>query len=162
MPFSALDRQRKIYLEGLSGIRSVVSTDSTKLEENAKSCMSPRAFAYIAGGSGSESTMRTNRDSFEAVRIVPRMLRNVEERDTSIELFGKKLPSPFLLAPIGVLELVHPEADLAVAKAAADASLLGHAVQGDRIADSRVPARAKTGADRETSESRRDSDTVRV
>lgn len=81
--------------------------------------MSPRAFAYIAGGAGVESTMRSNRDDIERIKIVPRMLRNVEERDTSIDLFGKKLSSPFLLAPLGVLELVHPEADIAVAKAAA-------------------------------------------
>lgn len=120
MPFSALDRQKEIYLRGLSGIRSGVSTDAGKLEENAKVHMSPRAFAYIAGGAGMESTMRANRDELDKIRIVPRMLRNVEERDTSIELFGKKLPSPFLLAPIGVLELVHPEADIAVARAAAE------------------------------------------
>jgi lactate 2-monooxygenase len=47
------------------------------------------------------------------------MLRNVSERDTSVELLGQKYASPFLLAPIGVLELVHPHADVAVAKAAA-------------------------------------------
>ena len=46
------------------------------------------------------------------------MLRDVSERDTSIELFGRRLHSPFLLAPIGVLELAHREADLAVARAA--------------------------------------------
>jgi lactate 2-monooxygenase len=44
----------------------------------------------------------------------------VERRDTSVELFGQRLPSPFLLAPIGVLELAHPEADCAVARAARD------------------------------------------
>jgi lactate 2-monooxygenase len=47
------------------------------------------------------------------------MLRNVGERNTGIELFGQKLPSPILLSPVGVLEMVHPDADLAVAKAAA-------------------------------------------
>jgi lactate 2-monooxygenase len=47
------------------------------------------------------------------------MLRDVSVRDTSIELFGIKLQSPILLAPIGVLELAHPNADVAVAKAAA-------------------------------------------
>ncbi len=119
MPFSAVDRQKQIYLEGLSGLRPAVNIDATLLEERAKAHMSPRAFAYVAGGAGVESSMRVNRDGFEKTRIVPRMLRNVEERDTSIELFGKKLSSPFLLAPLGVLELVHPEADLAVAKAAA-------------------------------------------
>ena len=120
MPFSALDRQKEIYLRGLSGIRSGISTDAVKLEENAKAHVSPRAFAYIAGAAGMESTMRANRDELERIRVVPRMLRNVEERNTSIELFGKKLSSPFLLAPIGVLELVHPEADIAVARAAAE------------------------------------------
>ncbi|MBV9945113.1 MAG: alpha-hydroxy-acid oxidizing protein [Solirubrobacterales bacterium] len=48
------------------------------------------------------------------------MLRDVEHRDTSIELFGQRLASPFLLAPVGVLELAHPEADCAVARAARD------------------------------------------
>jgi lactate 2-monooxygenase len=120
MPFSATDRQKQIYLEGLKGFRPAISIDTNKLEEDAKGHMSQRAFAYIAGGAGVESSIRLNREEFEKVRIVPRMLCNVEERDTSIELFGKKHPSPLLLAPIGVLELVHPEADLAVAKAAAE------------------------------------------
>src|SRR5215204_1218888 len=119
MPFSAVDRQKQIYLEGLKGFRPAVRIDANKLEENAKAHMSQRAFAYIAGGAGAESSMHLNREEFEKVRIVPRMLCNVEERDTSIDLFGKKLPSPLLLAPLGVLELVHPEADLAVARAAA-------------------------------------------
>lgn len=51
---------------------------------------------------------------------MPRMLRDVSRRDLGIELFGRRLPTPFLLAPIGVLELAHPEADLAVARAAAE------------------------------------------
>ncbi|HMG88883.1 MAG TPA: lactate 2-monooxygenase [Chryseolinea sp.] len=119
MPFSAVDRQKQIYLEGLNGFRPAVSIDANKLEENARAHMSQRAFAYVAGGAGAESSMRLNREEFEKIRIVPRMLCNVEERDLSIELFGKKLSSPLLLAPVGVLELVHPEADLAVARAAA-------------------------------------------
>jgi L-lactate dehydrogenase (cytochrome) len=43
----------------------------------------------------------------------------VSVRDTSVELFGRRLPAPLLLAPVGALELVHDEADLAVARAAA-------------------------------------------
>src|SRR5262245_43606784 len=81
--------------------------------------MSPEAFAYIAGGAGLEETVRANRSAFERVQIVPRVLRDVSTRDTSVELFGRRLPGPFLLAPIGVLEMAHREADLAVARAAA-------------------------------------------
>ena len=47
------------------------------------------------------------------------MLRDASTRDLSVELFGRRLASPFLLAPIGVLEMAHREADLAVARAAA-------------------------------------------
>jgi lactate 2-monooxygenase len=48
------------------------------------------------------------------------MMRDVSVRDNSLELFGRRLDSPFLLAPIGVLEMAHEEADSAVARAAAE------------------------------------------
>ena len=80
--------------------------------------MRPEAFAYVAAGAGSEETLRANRAAFERWRIVPRMLRDVSGRDTGAELLGRRLESPFLLAPIGVLELAHRQADLAVARAA--------------------------------------------
>ncbi len=83
-----------------------------------KTCPS-QAYAYIAGGAGNESTLRSNRAAFEKYKIIPRMLRDVSTRDISIELFGQKLSSPLLLCPIGVLEMAHPQADLAVGKAAA-------------------------------------------
>ncbi len=118
MATSSLNWQKEIYLNGFAGILPSVNIDLQKLEQTAKAKMSSEAFAYIAGGAGNESTIRSNRDAFEKYKIMPRMLRNVSERDTSIELFGQQLPSPFLLAPVGVLEMVHPEADLAVGRAA--------------------------------------------
>ena len=81
--------------------------------------MSREAFAYTAGGAGSESTVGANRAAFDRWRIVPRVLRDVSVRDTSIELYGRRLPTPLVLSPIGVLELMHHDADLAVARAAA-------------------------------------------
>jgi lactate 2-monooxygenase len=113
-----LERQRGIYLRGVSGTTPRVPTDATLLEERAKDAMSEQAYAYIAGGAGTGATMRANRAAFDRWRIVPRMLRDVSERDTSVELFGRRLPAPFLLAPIGVSEMVHKDADLAVARAA--------------------------------------------
>ena len=64
--------------------------------------------------------MRADRDAFERRQLVPRMLRDVSVRDTSVELFGRRLPAPLLLAPIGALGILHREADVAVAKAAAE------------------------------------------
>ena len=80
--------------------------------------MSDVAWAYVAGGAGRQRTVQANRDAFDRHRIVPRMLVDVEHRDTSVELFGRRLPAPLLFAPIGVLELAHRDADHAVARAA--------------------------------------------
>jgi lactate 2-monooxygenase len=113
-------RQRDIYVAGAGGQPPVVPVAWPELEAAAQTAMSSEAWAYIAGGAGRESTIDANRAAFERWRIVPRVLRDVEKRDLSIELFGQKLPSPLLLAPIGVLEMVHREADLAVARAAAE------------------------------------------
>jgi lactate 2-monooxygenase len=123
MKFSALEWQKEIYLNGFAGIKPQVSIDLANLEASARESMSPKAWAYIGGGAGIESTMTANRNAFDRQKIVPRMLCNVGERDTSITLFGKKLPSPFLLAPVGVLEMVHKEADVAVARAAAQLNI---------------------------------------
>lgn len=112
-------RQADIYLGALSGAQRSVPVDPVQLQESAQRRMSSEAFAYIAGGAGLEETMRANRAAFDRVQIVPRVLRDVSTRDTSVELFGRRLPGPFLLAPIGVLEMAHQEADLAVARAAA-------------------------------------------
>ena len=112
-------RQFEIYVAGARGKRPVLPFDPARLERLARKSMSRQAFAYLAGGAGLESTMAANRAAFERWRIVPRTLRDVSRRDISIELFGRRLPGPFLLAPIGVLELAHREADLAVARAAA-------------------------------------------
>jgi len=116
---SAPNWQKEIYLNGFAGKKLSAKASFEKLERKAKKEMSKEAFAYIAGGAGAEATMQANRNAFDRWQIVPRMLRDVSERDTSIELFGQKLPAPLLFAPVGVLEMVHPKADLAVAHAAA-------------------------------------------
>jgi lactate 2-monooxygenase len=120
---SGANRQKEIYTNGFVGIKPIVPIDAKKLEEAAAANMSPEAHGYILGGAGNESTIHNNRAAFEKNKIIPRMLRNVSERDTSIELFGQKFSSPFLLSPIGVLEMVHADADVAVGKAAAEVGM---------------------------------------
>ena len=117
--FSAINHQKEIYLSGFAGKMPLVPVDWRQLEEKARAVMSQEAYAYIAGGAGLESTVASNRSDFEKIKIVPRMLRDTSQRDTSIDLFGHRLPSPLLLSPVGVLEMVHPEADVAVGRAAA-------------------------------------------
>ena len=112
------ERQFDVYVAGARGVYPTVPVSYEKLEAAARKAMSAEGFAYVAGGAGREETMHANREAFERWRIVPRMLRDVSRRDTSVRLFGG-LPSPVVLCPIGVLEMAHPEADVAVARAAA-------------------------------------------
>ena len=114
----ALDWQRKIYLDGFAGKAPAIPAGAIQLEQAAIKKMTPAAAAYIVGGAGQEQTMLANQKGFGQWQLVPRMLRNVENPDLSIEFLGQKLSAPILLAPIGVLEMAHPEADLAVARAA--------------------------------------------
>jgi isopentenyl diphosphate isomerase/L-lactate dehydrogenase-like FMN-dependent dehydrogenase len=85
--------------------------------------MSRAAWAYIAGSAGRESTAHANHAAFDRRRIVPRVLRDVADRDLSMELFGRRYSAPIILQPVGVLGLVHRDADLAVARAASSANL---------------------------------------
>ncbi|HZE38790.1 MAG TPA: alpha-hydroxy-acid oxidizing protein, partial [Stackebrandtia sp.] len=113
------DTQAEIYRDGAYGRRRAVPIGPDALAEAARRAMSPTAAAYICGSAGAETTADANRAAFDRWRIVPRMLVDVSRRDTGIELFGRRHPTPFLTAPVGVLEMVDPRADLAVAEAAA-------------------------------------------
>jgi lactate 2-monooxygenase len=122
-PRPTLNRQSEIYLAGMAGKKPLIPVDAERLEAAARRRMSREAYAYVAGGAGGEATVRANREAFARRRIVPRMLRDVSTRDTTVQLFGRTLASPLLTAPVGVLELAHPGADLEVAHAAAAAGV---------------------------------------
>jgi lactate 2-monooxygenase len=88
-------------------------------EARAAEVLEPGPFDYIAGGAGSESTMRANLQAFERRRLRPRMLAGNVQRDISVDVLGTGSPAPFFLAPIGVLSIAHADGELAVARAAA-------------------------------------------
>jgi isopentenyl diphosphate isomerase/L-lactate dehydrogenase-like FMN-dependent dehydrogenase len=111
--------QNEIYLGGLAGQKPELPISYADLEARAKEVLTPEAYGYVAGGAGSEDTMRQNLEAFRRWRIVPRMLRDVSARDLSTEVLGTALPAPILLAPVGVLGIVHEDGELAVARAAA-------------------------------------------
>jgi lactate 2-monooxygenase len=115
MRFSGSEVQNAIYVSG----ESPWPIAPEEWEARAAEALEPGPFDYIAGGAGSESTMRANLEAFERRRLRPRMLTGNSERDITVEILGTKSPAPFLLAPIGVLSIAHPEGELAVARAAA-------------------------------------------
>lgn len=113
------DYQRRIYAAGLKGQRPALPLHIETLEAQARDILPPEAYWYVAGGSG-EATAKANRQAFDDYRLIPRMLTDVSRRDLSVELFGRRLPTPLLLSPIGVQGIVHPEAELAVARGASE------------------------------------------
>jgi lactate 2-monooxygenase len=115
------DYQIEIYFQGLSGVRSALPMTYSELEARAGAALSPELLSYVAGGAGNEHTQRLNVEAFDRWGLMPRMLRGAAERDLSIELFGISLPSPVMLAPIGVIGLCGQDGhgDLAAARAAA-------------------------------------------
>src|SRR6185503_5222788 len=113
----------EIYGRGMAGETPAVPVPVEDLERLARETMEERAANYVFAGAGSEGTMDANREAFRRHRIVPRMLRDVAERDLSTTVLGTPVPAPLLLAPIGVQKVVHEEGELGTARAAASLGL---------------------------------------
>jgi L-lactate dehydrogenase (cytochrome) len=113
------DYYREIYMRGLAGETPPVPVSFAELESKAVAAMEPRAANYVGAGAGSEDTIRANAEAFRHHRIVPRMLRDVAERDLSTTLLGTAMAAPLMLAPIGVQRVLHEDGELASARAAA-------------------------------------------
>src|SRR3954462_9628212 len=116
MSFSGSLIQNAIYIAQQPPEWPVAAED---WERAAEALLEPGPFGYIAGGAGSESTMRANLDAFAQWRLRPRMLTGNAVRDISVEVLGLRSPAPFFLAPIGVLSIAHESGEVGVAKAAA-------------------------------------------
>jgi lactate 2-monooxygenase len=111
--------QNEIYLAGMEGVRPEFPVEPAALETAAAGVFTPEAFGYVAGSAGTESTARANRAAFDRWRIVPRFLRDVSVRELATTVLGTPMPAPVVLAPVGVQGIVHADAELAVARAAA-------------------------------------------
>jgi isopentenyl diphosphate isomerase/L-lactate dehydrogenase-like FMN-dependent dehydrogenase len=110
--------QNEMYLQGLGDQLPMFTTDATRLEELARDALAAGPFGYVAGGAGSGATVRANRAAFDRWRIVPRMLTDATARDLSTSMLGVDMPAPVLFAPVGVQSIVHPDGELATARAA--------------------------------------------
>ena len=107
--------QAEIYVGGADEL----PLDPDEWESRAKAVLDPGPFDYIAGGAGGESTMHANREAFARWRLRPAMLAGNQQRDLRVSVLGTSSPTPFFLAPVGVLSAARPDGDLAVARAAA-------------------------------------------
>ena len=92
--------------------------DVFEFEPVMKVNVPPAHFGYMATGVDDELTLRANREGFQKFELRPRRLVDVSKIDMSVEIFGAKFDSPIVIAPTGSNRAFHPDAEIAVAKAA--------------------------------------------
>jgi L-lactate dehydrogenase (cytochrome) len=111
--------QNEIYLKGLFGEPPALPFDWREMRDAALGVMSEQAIGYVEGAAGAEDTAAANREAFGRWKLVPRMLRGIPAaRSHRATILGTEMPAPVMLAPIGVLSIVHPDAEPAAARGA--------------------------------------------
>jgi len=88
------------------------------LRKQAKARLPRAIFEFIERGTEDDCLIRQNREALERIKFDPRTLRDVSSRDQSITLFGRKQPTPMLIAPTGTADLMWYNGERAVAGAA--------------------------------------------
>lgn len=86
--------------------------------ERAQAHLPPASWAHIEAGADRELTLAANRTAFDRLRFLPRALTDLRGGSTALELFGRRLAAPILLAPVAYQKLAHPDGELATVRAA--------------------------------------------
>ncbi|MDZ4858696.1 MAG: alpha-hydroxy-acid oxidizing protein [Candidatus Hydrogenedentes bacterium] len=107
-----------VYMQGMLGAKPSLPMSLDGLEKRAREKLDPKAYWYVAGGAGMGDTVESNRAAFQRVQLVPRVCRDVSRRNWQTRILNTVATAPIMLAPVGVQEIVHPDAELAVARAA--------------------------------------------
>lgn len=94
-----------------------------KFAEEARKNMSAMAWDYYDSGALDEITLRQNRVAYERLSLLPRMLRDVSQRDSTTTVLGKPLASPLMVAPMAFQQLAHEVGESGTAKAVSDLGL---------------------------------------
>ena len=85
----------------------------------AQKRLPPFLFHYIDGGAYAEQTLKRNVADYADVALRQRVLKDMSQLDTSIELFGEKLSIPAILAPVGLLGMFARRGEVQASRAAA-------------------------------------------
>src|SRR5713226_803592 len=94
------------------------------LEQQAKQLLDQASYDFVAGGAGSELTLRANREAFHKITIIPRVLTGIKEADTSTSLLGQRLSMPIYVTPMANHGVVHRLAEVGSAQGAKKAGTL--------------------------------------
>ncbi len=92
--------------------------DIFDLQATAQQNIPAAHWGYLATGVNDDSTLHANRTAFEKYFVRTRRMVDVSNIDTSVEILGKRWPTPIVLAPVGSQKAFHPEGEIASARAA--------------------------------------------
>ena len=102
-------------------------------------------FEFMHRGNDDEIAVRDNRLALDAIKLRPRVLRDVSKRNQEITLFGKKQKMPVIVAPTGSVGLAWYEGEIALARAAAAAGVPYTMASSSMTAIEKVAASAPGG-----------------
>jgi 4-hydroxymandelate oxidase len=98
--------------------------DIKGFEVYAQNILPENIQAFFSRGAGDEITLDDNVSAFDRIRLLPRVLKNVEERSLSTTVLNQAIDFPLLIAPMAFQQLAHPEGEMATAKAAQDHNVI--------------------------------------
>jgi 4-hydroxymandelate oxidase len=90
-------------------------------ESRARAVLPEAVYDFVAAGAGTERSLTTNLEAWRRWRIAPQVLRGSGSASTETGLLKRRLSTPVLLAPSGRQRALHPDGELAAARAAATA-----------------------------------------
>jgi 4-hydroxymandelate oxidase len=93
------------------------------LEQAARDVLPGEIWDFLAGGSGTEASLVANRAALERIFVIPRMLRDLTDSTTEVEVLGRRAALPMAVAPVAYQRLFHPDGELAAVRAARDAGV---------------------------------------
>jgi isopentenyl diphosphate isomerase/L-lactate dehydrogenase-like FMN-dependent dehydrogenase len=95
-----------------------------EFEPLAQDKLLPEVYDFCRGGANDEITLAENRNAYDRIKLLPKVLTNRENQNLSIELFGQQLSSPIMIAPTGLPGIITSEGEKATARAAKAANIV--------------------------------------
>ena len=105
-----------------------------ELEFEARQRLDPAVYDFVAGGADDETTLRANETAFSRIGLLPRILRGKASPELAVTLLNCRAALPVVIAPTAFHRLVHPEGELATARAAAAAGTIMIASMASTVA----------------------------
>ena len=100
----------------ISSYKEAINVD--EIEKLARLLLPIKTYIFYMSGGSDGITLQWNRDIFQYIKLLPKILIDVTKIDTSTYVFGQKIPIPLCIAPFSMQKMAHPNGELETAGAA--------------------------------------------